>query len=100
MSSLAARELGFGARFRNCSGSIYEQSVMVKFDVRLILNRSSSYQVRFLSKVIDAMVETSHLVCDFEDQQKNMSQPNKRLGLCEQHRSFCGQHPFVVQRSQ
>ncbi|CAL9052539.1 unnamed protein product [Musa banksii] len=97
MSSLAARELGCGARFRDYPGSIYEQSVMVKFDVRLVLNRSSSYQ---LFKVIDAMVETSHLVCDFEDQQKNVSQPNKRLGLCEHHRSFGGQHPFVVQRSQ
>ncbi|CAL9757634.1 unnamed protein product [Musa acuminata subsp. burmannicoides] len=97
MSSLAARELGCGARFRDYPGSIYEQSVMVKFDVRLVLNRSSSYQ---LFKVIDAMVETSHLVCDFEDQQKNVSRPNKRLGLCEHHRSFGGQHPFVVQRSQ
>ncbi|THU74144.1 hypothetical protein C4D60_Mb04t30240 [Musa balbisiana] len=100
MSSLAVRELGCGARFRDCPGSIYEQSV--KFDVRLVLNRSSSYQL-FLSLVVcdfDAMVETSHLVCDFEDQQKNMSQPNRRLGLCEHHRSFGGQHPFVVQRSQ
>ncbi|CAL9088533.1 unnamed protein product [Musa textilis] len=43
-----------------------------------------------LSKVIDAMVETSHLVCDFEDQQKNIYQPNRRLGLCEPHRSFGG----------
>ncbi|KAJ8513085.1 hypothetical protein OPV22_003519 [Ensete ventricosum] len=116
-------------------GSLYEQSVMVKLDVRLVLNRSSSYHVRFvgiqvvhllqgdqspslhsdfqrlitlehhkqeaswsfslavlhlyqkvsgsceLSKVIDAMVETSQLVCDFEDQQKNISQPNRRLDM-------------------